>query len=509
MVSSGAALGPQWQVRLWFLPVLGLLVLAQREVCYSSGTWEQELPQSAHAQALAAHRSDPHPPFRPMEKPSGGERRMAYTIFGYYPYWMSPTIRWDLVSHVAYFCVEADKYGNITATHGWPEVGLIDEAHSQGAKVVLTCTLFSYSGGVDEFVSDPGRRAMLISNLWALTDPYGADGVNIDFEFLIYPGSMYDFVAFMQELREVYGWGAHISVAGPAVDWWGSYNYEYLSDICDMIFIMGYNYHYAGSATTGAVAPLDGPDYGCVRWTVDDYLHWNGNRPAALVLGVPYYGYEWPAEGSYPGVPTRGTGAAYIYDVMESRSDVYGRLWDEPSSTPWYRYYVGGDGWYQGWYDDSESLGLKYDLVLEEELQGAGIWALGYDGTRPELWDTLEEKFGGTAFVRGEGAEELAASSVQVRAFPNPCQGSTTLEILVSSPGYFVVDIVDVNGRRICPLSEETLSRGVHRLSWDKDSPSSQGCRTRSAELASGVYFCRVLGLDGRAGVCEKIVVLK
>jgi hypothetical protein len=43
--------------------------------------------------------------------------------------------------------------------------------------------------------------------------------------------------------------------------------------------------------------------------------------------------------------------------------------------------------------DDARTLGKKYDLVNVYGLRGAGIWALGYDGTRPELWAALQAKF--------------------------------------------------------------------------------------------------------------------
>ena len=48
--------------------------------------------------------------------------------------------------------------------------------------------------------------------------------------------------------------------------------------------------------------------------------------------------------------------------------------------------------WRQLYYDDATALGAKYDLVNRYGLRGAGIWALGYDGTRPELY-ALKAKF--------------------------------------------------------------------------------------------------------------------
>ena len=78
----------------------------------------------------------------------------------------------------------------------------------------------------------------------------------------------------------------------------------------------------------------------------------------------------------------------------EPNSQNYGLLWESLSQTPWYRWHDGST-WHQVWFDNADSLGLKYDLALDHDLQGVGMWALEYDGARDELWDLLDEKFGG------------------------------------------------------------------------------------------------------------------
>ena len=49
--------------------------------------------------------------------------------------------------------------------------------------------------------------------------------------------------------------------------------------------------------------------------------------------------------------------------------------------------------WRQLYFDDATALKAKYDLVNQYGLRGAGIWALGYDGTRPELYAAIKAKF--------------------------------------------------------------------------------------------------------------------
>ena len=49
--------------------------------------------------------------------------------------------------------------------------------------------------------------------------------------------------------------------------------------------------------------------------------------------------------------------------------------------------------WREIYYDDPQALGLKYDVINRYNLRGAGIWALGYDGTRPGAHAMLKDKF--------------------------------------------------------------------------------------------------------------------
>ena len=75
--------------------------------------------------------------------------------------------------------------------------------------------------------------------------------------------------------------------------------------------------------------------------------------------------------------------------------------WDAVEGVAWTAYrrqnctatYGCVNPWRQIYYDDAQALGLKYDLINRYNLRGAGIWALGYDGTRPELYQALKDKF--------------------------------------------------------------------------------------------------------------------
>ncbi len=333
------------------------------------------------------------------------DRWVTHTVYGWYPYWMGDAyldLDWNLLSHVSFFCLEATSTGAVSADYGWPEnwTGLIGTAQAAGVPLTVTCALFD-SGAINTLLGNLTYRSNLISNLLQACMDGGAVGVNIDFEGSnLNAGNL---VVFMQELRAAFDAvipGAHISMATPAVDWTGSFDYDQLAVVCDNLIAMCYDYHWS-SGNPGPVSPLSAGtmwSQWCVEWTVNDYITYGMPR-SKLAIGVPYYGYDWPTVEDppvYPPPATRNgayqTGARY-YNYIRNNHGGYTKYWDDHSQTPWY-YYYNASVPRQVWYDDHVSLGLKYDLVLQENLSGIGIWALGYDRGYVELWDQIESHFG-------------------------------------------------------------------------------------------------------------------
>ena len=318
-------------------------------------------------------------------------------VLGYHPYWMGTAwenYRFDLLTTIAYFGVELNKDGSIGEKRGWPASSLINTAHQNGVRVVLVAILFNTSD-LETLLRDSTNRKRAVDNLLKEVTEAGADGVNIDFEGV--PGSQRkNLVSFMKELTQTFrGEDSQfqVTIAMPAVDWRDAFDYKALAEACDGLMIMGYDYHYSGSSVAGPVAPLKGWGTFNVTWTVNDYINETG-QPEKLILGCPYYGYQWPTVSGEKGAPTTSTATAKIYSSAKTLASTHGRRWDEESLTPWYRFE--NNGWTQGWYEDSLSLSHKYALVQAENLKGVGIWALGYDGSEPELWGALSENFDDT-----------------------------------------------------------------------------------------------------------------
>jgi hypothetical protein len=213
--------------------------------------------------------------------------------------------------------------------------------------------------------------------------------------------------------------------------------------------IMGYDYYWSGSANAGSVAPLEGGNYN-VNKSVHTFLQ--DIPKEKLTLGVPYYGYEWPTQDDTRLSATTGQGTALTYVKMRDAASLYGRKWDGTWKTPWYAYQSSGQ-WYQGHYDDNESLAYKYDLVLATDIAGIGIWALGYDPGATELWDLIRSKFA-----------DLTLPTV---AFIAPTNGSTvnkSVEVNVTASDKVGIDFVElyIDGNYMA-----TLHLPPYSYTWD------------------------------------------
>ena len=329
---------------------------------------------------------------------------LSKRVFGYHPYWSAGAAHlsydFSALSTIGYFSYEVDTAtGRHSSLRGWSTTPLIQYAHERGVKVVLVVTNFGLEAN-DKILGNSAKRSVLAESIVETVRGAGGDGVNIDFE-QVRATQRENLVLFMQDLASRMRSripNAEISMAIPAVDWSGAFDVERLAGICDYLVMMGYDYHWSTAPNAGPVAPLEGEAWNVTR-SVDTYLS-RGVPPAKLLLGVPWYGYEWPVVDSSRKSAATGRGTSVFYLAAEPTAQASGKMFDAATKSPWYR--IRRDTlWRQGWYDDSLSLALKYDLANKRALGGIGIWALGYEGGRQEIWRGIVQAFSAPSSVRG------------------------------------------------------------------------------------------------------------
>lgn len=314
--------------------------------------------------------------------------RPSVWVYGYLPYWTDnlDTVPWDSLTHVAFFNVGVDSSGKLTDTHRWTGIApkLVKRAEKYAVKVHLTLTCFDASV-MESVLLSPQKRAKVIQALSTLVNSAGAHGVSVDFEGV--PRSVKaGLVSFVEELAQAV---EEVTVATPAVDWNGSFDYDELSAAADALFIMGYGYHWKGG-DPGPISPLYGGGIWSkysLQWSVEDHLEWGATRES-VVLGLPLYGRRWPsASKAVPGVAT-ANGAAVVYAEAVPLAEQLGRNYDVQTETP----YAFPSNTEQLWYDDIESLRAKIAYAVDEGLLGIGFWALNYDGSDADLWAMVRDE---------------------------------------------------------------------------------------------------------------------
>ncbi len=392
-------------------------------------------------------------------------REISHVVFGYHPYWNGTDWQnydYDLLSHIAWFGLAMGSDGNITNSHGWPITGLVDLAHGNGVKVIVTVTVFDNSD-ISTLLGNAAYRQTAIDNLLARVILGNADGVNIDFEF-VPTASRANFNLFIHDLTQTFHDqipGSEVSIAMPAVDWWNSYDYDYLSDNCDGLMIMAYGYYWSGSDHAGPNSPLNsGLSSWYIRRTIEDYLTKTGGDGSQLILGLPWYGRNWPVSSTVMGAPATGSGSSIIYSSAEPNAQTYGKQYNSTVQCAWYNY--NSEGLRQVWYDDSLSLATKYNYAKEMDLKGIGIWALGYDGGRDEIWGGLRDAFESPA--SNINPQLKVPTTFQVSpVYPNPFNSSFAFTISSIEMAELNTSIFTLNGQLVYHQSQK-IQMGDNRI---------------------------------------------
>lgn len=374
----------------------------------------------AHAREALRHAGEPDAEWTRLQAPEAALRLPAASssaaalvkrVYGYLPYWVTfdpATFRWETITDLVLFSADLQKDGTIGSWHGFPQTAVIAKAHAMGVKVHLCATLFNSSspgGEITAFLGSATARAAAVQALVAKAQAAGIDGLDFDLEFV--PSTSRDaYVSFVQQARTALRAaipGAELTLAVPPGLGYKGYDPAGLSAAADRLLIMFYDYHWSSAPSTGPVAPLTkGGFWGsAVASDLDAYL---AVAPAAkLALGVPYYGNDWPAASDQRNAATLAKGTAVLVKSAIPNAASRGRLWDAASQTPWYTYLDSGGARRQCWYDDDQSLALKFRLARGKDLAAAMIWALGYDTGRPEVGDALLAELGGASTDGGTG----------------------------------------------------------------------------------------------------------
>ena len=169
--------------------------------------------------------------------------------------------------------------------------------------------------------------------------------------------------------------------ASAAADSGGFYDIAALAPAVDGFFVMAYDMN--DRSVPSPTAPLVGGSFNDTE-ALQQFTA--VVPPSKVILGVPYYGYDWPT--------TDGTSTAQATGAESPLSDGviaasgHPTYWDPSTDTVWTSYQVGTQ-WHETYFDNPTSLAMKAQLANSFHIAGLGIWALGMDGNNPAMLAAL------------------------------------------------------------------------------------------------------------------------
>ena len=397
------------------------------------------LPTKTSAPPTATITPEPTRPPLPtptlLGVPAAGN--FQYRIVGYYPSWgvyarkYSPVdIPVDHLTHINYAFGKIDRetltcvYADTTADdNNFIDLRRMKQNHPH-FQVLLSIGGWTLSDGFsDAALTDESRQKFVQSCLALYMGRYPEvfDGFDIDWEYPVgggietntyRPEDKHNLTLLMQEFRhqldelgQQTGRPYLLTAAMPASP--GIYqNYELkeLADVLDWMNLMAYDFHGAWDKTTNFNAPLyqaagDTSETNNVDAAVKGYLA-AGVPAKKLNLGLPFYGRGWgnvppQANGLYQSTSELpvGTFTYGYYDYWDLVTRYvyqgdYVRYWNDEAQAPWL--YSPTDRVFIT-YDDPQSIGLKADYVVANDLGGAMLWDLSNDDG--SLLDTVYYRF--------------------------------------------------------------------------------------------------------------------
>ena len=340
---------------------------------------------------------------------------------------------WSRLSHIAFTGLAIQNDGTVSGTgNGIPTSAAtatatwIDEAGRNGIKSMLAVRCYSaftlkaaLSQGADE--STQAARLLVAQNIVAsLGNMTGALGIQLDIqdfhaaEALSYMA----LVATVRDLLKAQNMGLLLSVTLPPNEVEAAkFDITALSRYVDFFVLTGYSlagrnvFQQPVAVPPSPLSSLAQPGGLSLNATVQMYLAMPAMARERLVLGLPWFGFEWHVDGplvtNLTGAPTaavdREDGTPSLISIHEARrrQTLFNATYDEVAAAWWY--YVpkktsSGDTIANsskavfGWLEDDRSFAAKAAFALStQQLGGVAIGALGMEWVDQPLLGGDEE----------------------------------------------------------------------------------------------------------------------
>lgn len=333
-------------------------------------------------------------------------------VYGFLPYWLGDKSQFHSeLTHWAFFSLSIDADGSII-TRADPGYNffqksfsqLSEQAQEKQIQTELTFTQFDEEKLL-AFLNSTSAQRQFFTQLRSILQQHSVQGINIDFE-TAGDTSIEEQKQFTEFIQRLNSWlndydpkiTLTIDVYPSSIERTTLWNISDIHSELDYIVVMTYDFHRASSNNAGPISPLLSTGEQHKEKNIVYYLaQFLKVVPSEkILLGVPFYGYEWQTTEPFPRsftFPRTGSTASLdrIQTLINDPSITIQYFWEDTTLSP-FLHFQKNDKHYLISYENALSLKYKLDLVNESDLGGIAIWALGYEGQSRELWEVIRQQ---------------------------------------------------------------------------------------------------------------------
>jgi hypothetical protein len=365
-------------------------------------------------------------------------------VVGYLPtyrFGSSNSIEYCKLTHLNLCFANPDANGNFKM-NSFSEIK--NRAKKQNPNILVCISL---GGGVlpdgakenwIKFIDTPANRPMLISKIIEFVKTNQLDGVDFDLEWDAVTAGYSDFAIQLNDSLKKYD--KLFTAALPATTRYSQISKKALESF-DFINIMAYD-------ETGPWTPNKPGQHSSFDFAKQAVNYWKNQGVASnkLVLGVPFYGYNFDDLKNITG---------FSYSEMVRKNILYAEL-DQV-----------GEAYYNGRPTIEKKVGLA-----AESVSGIMIWELGQDIYNEfSLLTTIHNKFNAIGFTttglcgNTVFAENFNKSKINI--YPNPVVENLHIEL--DGEKEITVSLYDISGRKLNIFPQNRFNKMVLNISGLKE----------------------------------------
>ena len=299
-------------------------------------------------------------------------------INGYaYPFIQRNVLRKTLsfLTYLSLFTYGFTAQGDLVPIEDEELIGIAEEFGTAPIMMLAPMTAdgnFDTQIAHDMFVNPEGQNR-LIENIIATMQAKGYVGLDIDFEFILPEDrqSFINFIANVQSRLKPLGLLTLVALAPKTSGeqtglLYEAHDYPAIGAIADYVLLMTYEWGYLFSPPM-PTAPLN---------NVRQVLEYGVSviDPNKILMGIPNYSYDW----ALPYVEGETMAEALSNQEAIARAAEFGATiqFDEVAQVPFYTYTDPNGVVHEVYFDDIRSMNVKFRLIPEFGLAGAGVWQI-------------------------------------------------------------------------------------------------------------------------------------